>query len=398
MLGAIAGGPSVLRQPLRGEDPQSTRRALEAMGLMTREDSGDVVALEPSPWRTPAGPLDCGNSGTTMRLLAGLVAGHPIEATLVGDASLSRRPMERIVTPLRAMGARVEGDRAPIVVRGGRLQGITHESRVASAQVKSCLLLAGLFAEGTTVVLEPEQSRDHTERLLASLGVRLTVVPGPPWRYEIEGGQAVHSFDFLIPGDISSAAFFMVAAAMLPGAQVACREVGTNPTRTGLLDVLTQAGVTWWAENETGACGEPIADLVVSASDNLRAFTIEGPLVPRLIDEVPILAVLATQCVGETVIRDAAELRMKESDRLQAMANGLRAMGARIEATADGLVIEGPTPLAGTGIEAHGDHRIAMAFAIAGLVASGETVIEGSETIATSFPSFAAELERLCVV
>jgi 3-phosphoshikimate 1-carboxyvinyltransferase len=395
MFGAIATGPSVVRAPLRGEDCEATLRCLAAMGLRCEWAGQDEIRLIPAgDWVEPTGPLDCGNSGTTMRLLSGLIASRPIRATLIGDESLSRRPMKRIAEPLRLMGAKVEGDTPPLRIEGsGRLRGIAYESPVASAQVKSCALLAGLRAEGRTRVTEPEKSRDHTERMLRACGVE---VLEEGRTVSVEGGSRLKPFEFLVPGDISSAAFFLCAAAAIPEAEVTIRNVGVNPTRTGILEVFAQTGVRVLREGERESLGEPVADLFMRHEGIGMPFEISGPLVPRLVDEIPVLAVLATQLDGVSRIRDAGELRVKESDRIETVAAGLRAMGAEVETFSDGMEIAGPTRLRGARIEANGDHRIAMAFAVAGLFAEGETAIEGAEAIATSFPGFEKDLWSLC--
>lgn len=397
MFAASARTPSVVETPLMGEDCMATLHALQAMGLGVGWNEG-VAHLVPSPeWNSPASELDCGNSGTTMRLMSGLIASRPIEATLAGDASLSRRPMRRVVEPLRMMGAEITGDHAPLRIQGGVLTGISYTSPVASAQVKSCLLLAGLRAEGETTVTEPELSRDHTERMLVALGVPLVRDPSRPLMVGVRGGSSFDGFRFRVPADISSAAFFLVAAACLPGSRVRAGDVGVNPTRAGLLKVLSQAGAYAHLENERDEGGEPVADIALRGGAPLRAFRVDAPMVPSLIDEIPVLAVLATQCDGLTRIDGAAELRVKESDRLARVAEGLRAMGARVEELPDGLEIEGPTPLSATRVEAGGDHRIAMAFAVAGLLADGLTAIDGAETISTSYPGFAQDLAGLSV-
>lgn len=393
LLAAAATGDSIVRDPLQGEDCIATLHALEAMGLHAVVlRAGSLRLIPSSQWRSPAEPLDCGNSGTTMRLLAGMIASRPIEATLVGDESLSRRPMTRIAAPLREMGAHVEGETAPLWIRGGALRGICHRSPVASAQVKSCLLLAGLRAEGETRVIEPSPSRDHTERMLGALGVR---VERAGTEVAIEGGQEFGGFQFHVPADISSAAFWMVAAAMLPGSAVTMNSVGLNPSRTGVLDVLDQAGVDIQIKGGPTQLGEPTGDLIVRHRGALRGFEIGGDLVPRLIDEIPVLAVLATQCEGPSTIRDAEELRVKESDRIERVAEGLRSMGARVDEYPDGMRIEGPTQLIGATIDAAGDHRIAMSFAIAGMMASSPTTVMGAETIMTSYPEFERDRRRL---
>jgi 3-phosphoshikimate 1-carboxyvinyltransferase len=398
MLGAIASAESIVRMPLLGEDCESTLRCLSQLGLRYERFDGGIK-LQPAPeWIQPQNHLDCGNSGTTMRLMSGLLASRPLDTVMVGDASLSRRPMKRIAEPLRMMGARVEGDTPPLHIVGGDLQPIAYESPVASAQIKSAVLLAGLRAHGRTSVIEPHLSRDHTERMLSALGVPVQQDVNGVARSAIEGPAQPTAFEFLVPGDISSSAFFMVAAAMLSEAEVDLREVGVNPSRTGVLEVLTMAGAEPFYVREWCELGEPMADIRLQSSRELKAFEISGALVPRLIDEIPVLAVLATQCEGRTVIRDAGELRVKESDRIDLVASGLRAMGARVETFEDGMAIMGPTPLKGARIEARLDHRIAMAFAIAGLVAEGKTEIEGAEAIASSFPDFESELRRLAIV
>ncbi len=326
------------------------------------------------------------------------------------------------------MGATVEGDTPPLRIKGGALNGIEYPSPVASAQVKSCTLLAGLGAIGETWVTEPELSRDHTERMLNALGVKvrrgivtesfgsqsfdeeidfdsphdldsiaeeLTPVG---WRCGVVGGSVPSGFEFQVPADISSAAFFMVATAMLPTSRLEIKDLSVNPSRTGILDVFLQAGIPCIPDEERFELGEPVADLVVACPfEKRRAFEISGSLVPRLIDEIPVLAVLATQCEGETIIREARELRVKESDRIELVAQGLRDMGAIVETFDDGMMIKGPVKLKGALINANHDHRIAMAFAVAGLVAEGETQIEGAEAIATSFPDFESELSRLII-
>ena len=395
MFASFATTESIVRNPLRGEDCENTLRAMIHLGLRHEMLGPEEFRLIPTQeWMQPNAPIDCGNSGTTMRLLAGLVASRPLNVTFVGDASLSKRPMGRLATPLRLMGAEIEGDRAPLTIHGKELQGIDYVSPVASAQVKSCTLLAGLRAEGTTSVSEPSLSRDHTERMLKAMGYRLD---SDGLKVSVEGGQKGHGFEFNVPGDISSAAFFIVAAAILQNSRLEVKELSVNPTRTGILDVLTQCQIPFFVTDVREELGEPVASLVVHTANLLQSFTIEGELVPRLIDEIPVLAVLATQCQGTSIIRNANELRVKESDRIELVANGLRQMGAQVETFEDGMAITGPAKLSATKIDAHGDHRIAMAFAIAGLIAEGTTEITGADSIATSFPGFESELARLCV-
>lgn len=391
LFASIATSPSLIRFPLTSEDAEATERCLLALGANIRHRHQEIEVV-PQEWQTPKGPLDCGNSGTTLRLMSGLIASRNLDAWLTGDASLSRRPMKRIGEPLRLMGAGFEGDTAPIHIQGGQLRGIDYTSPVASAQVKSSLLLAGLRAEGETSVTEPSKSRDHTERLFRALGVplreeglKVTVQRADPWA----------GFEIKVPGDISSAAFMIVAACLVPESDLTITDLSVNPTRTGLLDVLAQAGLECALSDEREELGEPVATLNVRHQGVPRAFHIAGDLVPRLIDEIPILAVLATQCEGTSTIRDAQDARVKESDRILVVGEGLRRMGAQVEILPDGLEITGPTPLKGTEIETHLDHRIGMAFAVAGLVAEGSTTILNSEAIASSYPSFEDDLRRL---
>jgi 3-phosphoshikimate 1-carboxyvinyltransferase len=410
MLGAIASGESRVANPLRGEDCESTLHCLRQMGLRDREENGERILIPAPEWKSPAGPLDCGNSGTTIRLMSGLVASRRIDAQMVGDASLSRRPMGRIAKPLKLMGAIFEGDTPPVHIRGGDLKAIRYETPVASAQVKSCILLAGLRAEGETVVREPSLSRDHTERMLRALGVPVisrgfgladtehrvaAIASDPSHEASLHAVDKLNPFSFSVPADISSAAFLMCAAAIIPGSRVRLLDVTVNPTRTGVLDVLEQCGVSVGLTNLREELGEPLADILIEGPKELRPFAIAGSLVPRLIDEIPVLAVLATQCDGESVIQDAGELRVKESDRIQVMVEGLRSMGGAAEPLTDGMVIKGRTELSAARIAARGDHRIAMSFAVAGLIASGSTEIEGAESIQTSFPDFEGLLGRL---
>lgn len=399
MFAAIAGEESLVQEPLRGEDCESTLRCLNELGLRHEWFGPEEVRLIPTQaWLQPKQPLDCGNSGTTMRLLAGLVASRALDCTLVGDASLSKRPMTRIADPLKKMGAWIEGGTPPVHIKGGNLKAIRYRSPVPSAQVKSCILLAGLRAEGTTVVNEPVLSRDHTERMLASLGIELEYpIVKKGYSVSVRGGQQPHGFQFRVPGDISSAAFPLVAA-MICGGEVTIKDLLMNPSRTGIIDVLREAGALIKMGDERNELGEPVADLQVRAPKSLKPFHIDAELVPRLIDEIPVLAVLATQCDGITEIRGAREMRVKECDRIEVMAEGLKRMGADVETYEDGFSISGPTPLKGVPINALHDHRIAMSFAVAGLIAEGETEIDGAESIATSYPNFEKDLMRLSIV
>ncbi len=398
------GVPSTVHNPLDGEDCASTLDCLVDLGFDAEHfpagEMGERAFTMVHPradWLSPDAPLDCGNSGTTMRLLVGLLAGRPgLEATLMGDESLSRRPMGRVVEPLRQMGAEIEGQTAPLRVSGRHLRAIDYASPVASAQVKSCVLLAGLRAEGTTWLREPSPSRDHTERLLEALGVE--VQRRGDGAVGVDGGQTWGAFEYDVPADVSSAAFFLVAAAMMPGSDVRLESVGVNPTRTGVLEVLESAGVRLGLDAPREPMGEPVADLLVRGTDLLRPFQVGGDLVPRLIDEIPVLAVLATQCDGVSSFRDASELRVKETDRVETVAAGLRAMGATVTTHPDGMDVEGPIRLRGAEIDAAGDHRIGMAFAVAGLVAEGPTTIHNAQSIRTSYPAFETDLARLTVL
>ena len=398
ILASLADGESTITGASRGDDCVRTARALAAMGVPIAgigEADLRVVGAGLRGLREPGDVLDAGNSGTCMRLLAGLLAGQPFFSVLTGDASLRRRPMRRVTEPLGRMGAMIMGRDGgalpPLAIRGGALQGMAHVLSVASAQVKTALLLAGLFAEGETAVTEPEQSRDHTERML-SFCAQPIARDGLTLRLAPAGRLAARSF--AVPGDVSSAAFFVVAALLVPESRLLIRNVGVNPTRTGLLDALAAMGAAVTLRDPRQAAGEPVADLEVTASP-LRGIEIGGRLVPRLIDEVPILAVAAACAAGRTLIRDAAELRVKESDRIASVATELRRLGAVVEERPDGLLIEGRPALRGAPCTSHGDHRIAMSLAVAGLIARGETRVADAACIDTSFPEFPALLGRV---
>ena len=396
LLAALSNGPCVIKGFLPSEDCLCTVAAMRALGveIETADDSTLVVHGKRRVFTEPAGDIDCGNSGTTMRLLAGLLAGQPFKSRLVGDASLSKRPMHRVIEPLTEMGAKVTAEgadgRPPLLIEGGELKPTHYFSPVASAQVKSAVLLAGLFANGKTSVTEPTQSRDHTERMLEYFLVRpqkqdLTV--------SLFGGQTPESRDFQVPGDISSAAFWLVAAAAQPRSQLLVRNIGLNETRTGVLAVLLRMGAHVREIIETEEA-EPMGSVEIQGA-RLRGTTIAGKEIPNVIDELPILAVAGALAVGKTVIANAAELRVKETDRLAAIATNLRAMGAQVVETEDGMEIMGGAPLHGARLQSFGDHRIAMAFAVAGLFAEGETVIEDTECVNTSYPGFFKQLEKI---
>jgi 3-phosphoshikimate 1-carboxyvinyltransferase len=401
ILSALATGPSRIVHPLEADDCRRTAEAFRSLGVLVETDGrNDWIVVGHGSYGLKApedGTIYCGNSGTTMRLLSGVLAGQPFETKLMGDHSLSQRPMARIVEPLTKMGAGIsarDGKYAPLHIRGRRpLQGLSWNSSVASAQVKSCLLLAGLYAEGVTTIREPERSRDHSERMLAAAGVKLTIGEKS---VSLTGGQTLNAMEWVVPSDISSAAFFIIGALLLHGSELMLRNVNVNPTRDGVLEVLRTMGADVRLEDMRSVAGEPLADIVVKAS-SLKGVSIGAAVMPRLIDEVPVLAVAATQAQGVTEITGAQELRVKESDRLKLMADQLNKMGAEIEELPDGLRIEGPTPLKGARVDSHTDHRLAMSFAIAGLAARGETTILNADAVDISFPSFWSDLEKLRV-
>lgn len=391
MFSSMAKGTARIFGFLPGADCLSTISCFRQMGVSIQQSGEQVIvdSLGLDGLREPHEVLDVGNSGTTIRLMSGILAGRPFHSTLIGDESIARRPMKRVVLPLKQMGAKIDGrsngEYTPLSIRGGQLNGIEYHSPVASAQVKSAIILAGLQAEGQTTVYEPHLSRDHTERMLSSFGVELRSFDGG---VSIVGGQALRQQEEIhVPGDISSAAFLLAAAAIVPGSELLIRNVGINPTRTGIIDVLQEMGAHLEILNERVAGGEPVADLYIKQSP-LKGIEIGGSIIPRLIDEVPIIAVLATQAEGTTVIRNAEELKVKETNRIDVMVQELKKMGAGVEPTEDGMIIQGSSKLNGARCQSHGDHRIGMSMAIAGLVADGETVIEQAEAINVSFPGF----------
>jgi 3-phosphoshikimate 1-carboxyvinyltransferase len=396
MLAAIAEGPSEIHCYSSSADCQSTLDCLKALGVKI-ERKDNVVKIEGvglAGLRAPSRPLDAGNSGSTMRMLAGVLAGQPFRSVLVGDASLSRRPMKRVAEPLTRMGARIktaEGDRPPLEIEGGHLTPIRYEMPVASAQVKSAILLAGLFAEGETEVVEKLPTRDHTEIALEQMGAD---IGRRQHTIAVRGRARLEGKKFCVPGDISSAAFFIAAALIVPDSNLVLHNVGLNPTRTALLDVLVPMGGHAKVVNLEMLNGELLGDLHVESSP-LTGGEIREDLVPGLIDELPVLSVLGTQTEKGLSFRGAAELRVKESDRLAAVAENLRRMGAEVEEFPDGLRVAGRQKLRGAEIDPHGDHRIAMAFAVAALVAEGPTVIKDSSCVDISFPGFFDILARV---
>ncbi|ULU23525.1 3-phosphoshikimate 1-carboxyvinyltransferase [Dyella terrae] len=396
MLGALAEGTSHIRGFLEGEDTRATAAVLQQLGVRidAPADGERVVhGVGLHGLQGTTSLLDCGNAGTGMRLLAGLLAGQAFDSTLVGDESLSKRPMRRVTDPLASMAAKIDTQDGlpPLRIHGGQsLTGIAYTLPVASAQVKSALLLAGLYAQGATEVIEPHPTRDYTERMLAAFGWPIEFAPG---RARLTGGHSLRATNVDVPADFSSAAFFLVAGSIVPGSELHLPAVGLNPRRTGLLQALRLMGADIRVENERESGGEPVGDLVVRYAP-LHGIELPEALVPDMIDEFPALFVAATAATGKTVVRGAAELRVKESDRLASMAAGLRALGATIDEVPDGATIEGG-PLGGGVIDSHGDHRIAMSFAVAGLIANGPVQIHDCGNVATSFPGF-LELANGC--
>ena len=398
MFGSLAEGTTRVSGFLTGEDNLSTLKAFQAMGITIRQVGANELEIEGrglDGLQEPADVLDCGNSGTTMRLMSGLLAGQAFFAVLTGDQYLRRRPMKRVVTPLAAMGARIWGRRggelAPLAIQGTQLTPISYVSPIASAQVKSAVLLAGLYAEGETTVREPHLSRDHSERMLTWFGADVRPFPGG---VTVAGRPRLVARDMLIPGDISSATFFLVAGLITPGAELLIRNVGLNPSRSGAIEILRAMGGELELLNEREQSGEPVADIVVRHS-RLKGIEIGGEVVPRAIDEFPVLSVAAALAEGTTTIRDAEELRVKETDRIAAMASELSKLGAAVEPTADGMIIHGRERLQGGVVSSHGDHRIAMSCAIAALVASAPVTIHDTACTETSFPGFWELLDKI---
>jgi 3-phosphoshikimate 1-carboxyvinyltransferase len=390
ILGSIASGRSRLAGLSPGADVQSTIRCVQALGA--EFDGSTLVGSDLHGLTEAAGSLDCGNSGTTMRLLAGVLAAQDFESELIGDDSLSRRPMDRVVAPLREMGAQASwpplrvGNKTP-------LHGIDYTMPVPSAQVKSAILIAGLFADRPTSVVEPVKTRDHTELMLRAMGA---VVKVDALRVQIDPASRLEPLDIDVPGDISAAAFWLVAGGLIPGSRVRIPGVGINPTRTAFVELLRATGFKVLESNRRYVGGEVVADLEVTSASSLRPIRIGGDTAAEMIDELPVLAVAATQMPGQSVITGAAELRVKESNRIVAMEEGLAAMGADITAVDDGWVINGPRTLEAARVSAHGDHRVAMALAVAALIADGRTEIEGAECVDISYPDFFDHLEYLC--
>ena len=398
MFAAIAEGTTKIGNFAASADCASTLGCLSALGIGVEREGSNVTVkgAGKNGFTKPKSDLDCGNSGTTMRLMAGILSGQRFESVLTGDESLQKRPMKRVIDPLTQMGASIASENgcAPLRIKGSGLAGLEYRLPVASAQIKSCVLLAGLFADGETTVIEPTPTRDHTERMLRWFGCELieeTADSGK--RITISGDHVLKANDFVVPGDVSSSAFFLVAAACLPGSSLVLENVGLNPSRIAVIDALKRFGANIDIQNERIACNEPVGDIAVSGliAQSGESHVLKGEIIANLIDEIPILAVFGTQLDGGLEIRDARELRVKESDRITSVVTNLRAMGAEVSEFEDGLKVE-RSNLTAAAIDSFGDHRIAMAFAVAGLLATGETEIIGADCAAVSYPSFFEDL------
>jgi 3-phosphoshikimate 1-carboxyvinyltransferase len=398
IFSSLAKGRSVIRNFLKAEDPASTMNAFRALGVAI-DDRGDHIVVNGKGihgLNEPHDVIDCGNSGTTIRLLSGVLAGNPFLSVLTGDESLRSRPMGRVIIPLSRMGAvimaRAENKYPPLAIHGGKLRPVQYTLPVASAQLKSAILLAGLYAGGETEITEPAKSRDHTERMLPAFGAEIRV---DGLCVRIKGNTELHGMEVNVPGDFSSAAFFIIGALLISDSEILIRDVGTNPTRTGLLVTLEEMGANIEIRNVKDSSGEPVADIYCKSGAELKAVNITEEKIPALIDEFPILCVAATQAAGTTFIRGAKELRVKESDRIRSMATELKKMGAGISEFNDGVSIVGRTQLHGATLESYGDHRIAMALSIAAMIAEGKSVIHGVSSVNISFPGFFDILGRL---
>ncbi|WP_071395585.1 3-phosphoshikimate 1-carboxyvinyltransferase [Bacillus tuaregi] len=397
MFGAVAEGVTTVTGFLMGEDCLSTVSCFRQLGVEI-EETADQMVIHGKGWDglvEPKEVLNVGNSGTTIRLLMGILAGRPFHTTLIGDESIGKRPMTRVTKPLSSMGAKIEGrqfgEYTPLSIRGGGISGIEYASPVASAQVKSAILLAGLQADGITTVVEPEKSRDHTERMIRQFS---GTVEENGLSVSVRGGQVLKGTNIKVPGDISSAAFFLVAGAIVPNSCITLKNVGLNPTRTGIIDVMLEMGADMTIEPLVAEQTEPVGDITIRTS-HLKGTTIGGDLIPRLIDEIPIIALLATQAEGETVIRDAQELKVKETNRIDTVVQELSKLGADITATDDGMIIKGKNKLAGGVVSSHGDHRIGMMLAVAALICKQDVSLEQKEAISVSYPQFFTDLEKL---
>jgi len=396
IFGSIAEGDTVITGLGTGGDIQSTVRCLKQLGVSFREKDNSVIIHGKGLYglTKPSTVIDVGNSGTTIRLLTGVLAGQKFESTITGDNSIQSRPMKRITNPLKLMGAEIKGESddnyAPLIIIGKKLTAIRYVSPIASAQVKSSIMLASLYADGITQILEPYKSRDHSERMMAYMGGNVTVDGN---NISIEGGQKLVGREIFIPGDISSAAFFVAGALIVNNSEILLKNIGVNPTRTGIIDVLKKMGANIYLQNIREINNEPVADILVRSS-KLKGIEISGETIPRVIDEIPILSVAAALSEGETIIQDAGELRVKETDRIKAVVTNLKELGADVKELSDGIIINGPNRLKGAELESFGDHRIALAFAVAGLNADGNTIIKDAEWADISFPGFFSILKN----
>ncbi|SDB91246.1 3-phosphoshikimate 1-carboxyvinyltransferase [Pelagirhabdus alkalitolerans] len=397
ILGALANGTTTIENFLDGEDCIRTIDAFRLMGVSIDQEGKKVTIKSQGKdgLKEPLQPINLGNSGTTARLLIGLLSGLNMHTTLFGDASLTNRPMDRITDPLKEMGASIDGRQngkyLPIAIRGQRLNNVVFEPKVKSAQVKSGVLLAGLTANGQTTVIESTKTRDHTENMLKAFGGKINVNGN---EIVVDPIDSLKPTSIQVPGDISSAAFFLVAASIVPGSKLTIKDVGLNPTRTGIIDSLKKMDASISVEKTKEIGGEIVGDVTVKYS-NLKGATIEGDIIPSMIDEIPILALMATQAKGKTIIKDAEELRYKETDRIMTVVDTLKALGAHVEATQDGMIIEGPTPLKEAKVSSHGDHRIGMMIAVASLIATGHVTLKDSDAINISYPGFFDHLDQL---
>ncbi|OES44493.1 3-phosphoshikimate 1-carboxyvinyltransferase [Domibacillus iocasae] len=396
MFGALADGKTTIRHFLKGEDCLSTIDCFRKLGVQIDETEEEII-VHGKGWdglKEPSAILDTGNSGTTTRLMLGILAGRPFHSVMIGDESIGKRPMDRVTVPLAAMGAdiagRDNGRFTPLSIRGRKLNTTEYKLPVASAQVKSAVMFAALQADGESVIIEPEATRDHTEKMIEQFGGKIRREGD---RIIVQGGQTFKGTDVYVPGDISSAAFFMVAAAITPNSEVILENTGLNETRTGIIDVFKQMGADMTVEKTTKS-GEEIGTITVKTSQ-LKGTEISGSIIPRLIDEIPVIALLATQAEGDTIIRDAEELKVKETNRIDTVVDELKKLGADIEATDDGMIIRGKSKLRGGSVSSHGDHRIGMVMAVASLITEGDVVLHDHEAIAVSYPEFFDHLQQL---
>jgi 3-phosphoshikimate 1-carboxyvinyltransferase len=397
MFGSIANGVTRVTNFLPGDDCLSTISCFRKLGVVIEENENEITIYGNGfdGLKEPNDLLDVGNSGTTIRLLLGILAGRPFHSSLIGDHSIGKRPMTRVTEPLKTMGAKIDGRKngefTPLSMRGGSLNPIHYQMPVASAQVKSALILAGLQAEGETTIIEKAESRDHTERMIRKFGGE---IQKDNRTITVKGGQKLIASDILVPGDISSAAFFLVAGAIVPDSEIVLKNVGLNPTRTGIIEIMKKMGANLEIHQNVADAFEPVGDLTIKTS-SLKGTVIEGDVIPRLIDEIPIIALLATQAEGKTIIKDASELKVKETNRIDTVVQELTKLGASIEATEDGMIIQGGTALKGGTVSSHGDHRIGMMLAIASLLCKDEVQLENPEAISVSYPNFFSHLNSL---